>query len=66
MNDTFIANASDDVKESDYRSDMSDIEIDELENGSRNDKTSRLDLAEEEDDANINPDEDVEIDDDEE
>ncbi len=67
MNDTFIANASDDVKESDYRSDMSDIEIDELENGSRNDKTSRLDLADdEEDDANINPDDDVEIDDDEE
>ncbi len=68
MNDTFISNANDDVKESDYRSDMSQIEIEELENGNRNDKTSRLDLdaEDEEDDANINPDEDIEIDDEEE
>ncbi len=60
------ANTNDDVKESDYRSDMSQIEIAELENGNRNDKTSRLDLADdEEDDANIDPDMEVDLDDEE-
>ncbi len=62
MNDIFNSNASDDVKESDYRSDMSQIEIAELENGNRNDKTARLDLdSEEDDDANINPDMDIDL-----
>ncbi len=62
MNDVFQANASDDLKESDYRNDMSLFEIAELENGNRNDKTARLSLNEDEDDdANINPDMDIDL-----
>lgn len=61
MNDTFIANANDDIKESDYRNDMSLIEIDELEHGSRNDKTSLLDLSDNSDD-NLDPDAEIDMD----
>ncbi len=48
MNDTFRSNADDDVKEKDYKSDMSVAEMVELEHGTRNDKTSVLDMKNDE------------------
>ena len=48
MNDTFHSNADDDIKEKDYKSDMSDAEMIELEHGTRNDKTSILDVKDDE------------------
>ncbi len=65
MSDAFRANADDDVKEKDYQNDMSQSEIIELENGSRNDKTSMLDLSDEKDDEILMDDIDDMLDDEE-
>lgn len=63
MNDAFLSNASDDIKEKDYKSDMSLIEMAELEHGTRNDKTSVLDMNKDDEDDD-NDDNDLDIDED--
>lgn len=50
ISDTLQSNANNDLKEKDYKNDMSDVEINELENGTRNDKTALLDLKDKNDD----------------
>ncbi len=66
MSDAFRANADDDVEEKDYQNDMSQLEIIELENGSRNDKTAILDLNDDKDEDEIVLDGDDDFDDDDE
>lgn len=60
MNDAFLSNANDDIKEKDYKSDMSLVEMAELEHGTRNDKTSILDFNKngEDDDSELDLEED--------